>query len=58
MKHLNPPARLVLASIFELFALLAVIILDINLHFQQIFVIVLMLIATIIAMFIFVDLNK
>jgi hypothetical protein len=58
VKHLNPPARLAFASLFSLIVLFVTIFLDIAFHFPQPAVIVIMIIATIITMFIFVDLNK
>lgn len=57
MKHLNPPARLAFASLFSLIALLATVFLDIAFHFPQPAVIVVMIIVTIIAMFMFVNLK-
>jgi hypothetical protein len=57
VKHLNPPARLAFAAIFELIVLFAVTFLDINYHFQAPVVYTIMIIATAIAAYIFVDLN-
>ncbi len=57
MKHLNPPTRLALASLFELIVLAVVTFLDINFHFQAMVVYSIMIVATIIAAYIFVDLN-
>jgi hypothetical protein len=57
VKHLNPPARLAFASLFSLIVLFAVTFLDIAFHFPQPAVIVVMIITTIIAMSIFVNLK-
>jgi hypothetical protein len=57
VKHLNPPIRLALASLFELIVLFAVTFLDISFHFQAPVVYIVMIIATAIAAYIFVDLN-
>ncbi len=57
MKHLNPPTRLALASLFELVVLFTVTFLDINFHFQAPVVYMTMIVASIIAVYIFVDLN-
>jgi len=57
VKHLNPPTRLALASLFELIVLAVVTFLDINFHFQAMVVYSIMIVATIIAAYIFVDLN-
>ncbi|GHO94923.1 hypothetical protein KSF_049710 [Reticulibacter mediterranei] len=57
MKHLNPPARLAFASLFSLIVLFATIFLDIAFHFPQPAVIVVMIVTTIIAMFIFVNIK-
>jgi hypothetical protein len=58
VKHLNPPARLAFASLFSLIVLFAVIFLDIAFHFPQPAVIGVMIVTTIIAMFMFVDLKR
>ena len=57
MKHLNPPTRLALASIFELVALSAVTFLDMRYHLQAPIIYTAMIVATAIAAYIFVDLN-